>query len=165
MYGTGKTGDDQRVELVLDIAVPNTETAALRPLMVQIHGGGSKKGSRIGFGKDLFDRAAQRGWVVASIDYRLMGDDPLPRPQMQEMLDAMGDDASDPDQYRAAVAAVEVYPRPHSAPPQYGAGGDCGVVLFWLAEPAASSRGWDKRRLAVGVAAAFGIFLLSLGNR
>ena len=65
----------------------------------------------------------------------------------------------------AAVAAVEVYPRPHSAPPQYGAGGDCGVVLFWLAEPAASSRGWDKRRLAVGVAAAFGIFLLSLGNR
>lgn len=65
----------------------------------------------------------------------------------------------------ATLAAVEVYPRPHSAPPQYGGSGECGVVLFWLAGPSASTRGWDKRRLAVGAAAALGIFWLGLGRR
>ena len=33
--GTGGTRNDQQIELVLDTALPNTDTAALQPLMVQ----------------------------------------------------------------------------------------------------------------------------------
>ena len=84
VFGTRRTRNAQQVELLLDIAVPNTEIDNLRPLMVQIHGGAFKWGSRIGFGNGLFNRAAQSCSVVASIDYRLMGDDPLSGPQIQE---------------------------------------------------------------------------------
>ncbi|HJP26162.1 MAG: alpha/beta hydrolase, partial [Verrucomicrobiota bacterium] len=82
-------------------AVPDTETDGPRPLLVHIHGGGFTEGSRW----PQWDWAA-RGWVAASIDYRLAGDDPLPGPRVQRFFDAVGGKSA-PAVHRSVIAAVE----------------------------------------------------------
>ena len=101
VYGTGGTLDGGQVDLLLDLAVPDTETDGPRPLLVHIHGGGFTEGSRW----PQWDWAA-RGWVAVSIDYRLAGDDPLPGPRFQGFYEAIGG-AESPARYRSVVAAVE----------------------------------------------------------
>lgn len=80
------------VDLALDLYEPAGDTAAARPLYVWIHGGSFAIGGRDGIleqtvGQDY----AQRGYVVASISYRLCDD---------FTLDAMT------DAYEDAAAAV-----------------------------------------------------------
>jgi|GEM_PF-635902 len=101
VYGTGGTLDGGQVDLLLDLAVPDTGTDGPRPLWVDIHGGGFTEGSR----NPQWGPAA-RGWVAASIDYRLAGDDPLPGPRFQGFYEAIGG-AESPARYRSVVAAVE----------------------------------------------------------
>jgi acetyl esterase/lipase len=101
VYGTGGTLDGGQVDLLLDLAVPDTETGGPRPLLVHIHSGGFTEGSRW----PQWDWAA-RGWVAASIDYRLAGDDPLPGPRVQGFFDAVGGKSA-PAVHRSVVAAVE----------------------------------------------------------
>jgi acetyl esterase/lipase len=101
VYGSGQTVSGGRVDLLLDLAVPDTETDGLRPLMVHIHGGGFTGGSRW----PQWNWAA-RGWVAASIDYRLAGDDPLPGPRVQGFFEAVGGKSA-PAVHRSAIAAVE----------------------------------------------------------
>ena len=93
--------DGGQVDLLLDLAVPDTETDGPRPLLVHIHGGGFTEGSRW----PQWDWAA-RGWVAASIDYRLAGDDPLPGPRVQGFFDAVGGKSA-PTVHRSVIAAVE----------------------------------------------------------
>jgi acetyl esterase/lipase len=85
----------------LDLAIPDTGTDGPRPLFVHIHGGGFIQGSRW----PQWD-AAKRGWVAASIDYRLAGDEPLPGQRVQGFFDAMGGESSSARD-RSVVAAVE----------------------------------------------------------
>ena len=101
VYGTGGTLDGGQVELLLDLAVPDTGTDGPRPLWVHIHGGGFYEGNR----NPQWGPAA-RGWVAASIDYRLAGDDPLPGPRFQGFYEAIGG-AESPARHRSVVAAVE----------------------------------------------------------
>jgi len=101
VYGSGQTVDGGRVDLLLDLAVPYTKTDGLRPLMVHIHGGGFTGGSRWPQWN-----WATRGWVAASIDYRLAGDDPLPGPRVQGFFDAVGGKSA-PAVHRSVVSAVE----------------------------------------------------------
>ena len=101
VYGSGETIGGGQVDLLLDLAVPDTETDGPRPLLVQIHGGGFTEGSRW----PQWDTAA-RGWVAASIDYRLAGDDPLPGPRVQGFFDAVGGKSA-PAVHRSVIAAVE----------------------------------------------------------
>ena len=101
VYGTGGTLDGGQVDLLLDLAVPDTETDGPRPLLVHIHGGGFVGRSRW----PQWDAAA-RGWVAASIDYRLAGDDPLPGPRVQRFFDAVGGKSATAV-HRSVVAAVE----------------------------------------------------------
>jgi len=103
-YGSGATVDGPPVDLLLDLFLPDTGGLGLRPLAVYIHRGAFVVGSRAGPG--FYKEAAQRGWVVASIDYRLRDDNPLPGPRMQKMLDALGGPSSSA-LYRSVVAAVE----------------------------------------------------------
>lgn len=57
--------------LRLDLYVPGTPApAGGRPLLVAIHGGGWRGGSRVDYGA-MIARFAQAGYVVASVDYRL----------------------------------------------------------------------------------------------
>ena len=101
VYGIGGALDGGQVDLLLDLAVPDTETDGPRPLLVHIHGGGFTEGSRW----PQWDWAA-RGWVAASIDYRLAGDDPLPGPRVQRFFDAVGGKSA-PAVHRSVIAAVE----------------------------------------------------------
>jgi predicted esterase len=101
VYGTGGTLDGGQVELLLDLAIPDTGTDGPRPLLVHIHGGGFARGSRW----TQWD-AAERGWVAASIDYRLAGDEPLPGQRVKEFFDAIGGESSSARD-RSVVASVE----------------------------------------------------------
>ena len=101
VYGTGGSLDGGQVELLLDLAVPDTGTEGPRPLWVHIHGGGFYEGSR----NPQWGPAA-RGWVAASIDYRLADNNPLPGPSFREFYEAIGG-AESPSRHRSVVAAVE----------------------------------------------------------
>jgi predicted esterase len=101
VYGTGGTLDGGQVELLLDLAIPDTGTDGPRPLFVHIHGGGFQTGSRW----TQWD-VAERGWVAASIDYRLAGDEPLPGPRVKPFFDAVGGKSSSA-RNRSVVASVE----------------------------------------------------------
>ena len=101
VYGTGGTLDGGHVELLLDLAIPDTGTDGPRPLLVHIHGGGFQRGSRW----TQWD-VAKRGWVAASIDYRLAGDEPLPGSRVKPFFDAAGGESSSA-RHRSMVASVE----------------------------------------------------------
>ena len=101
VYGTGGTKDGGRMELLLDLALPDTGTDGPRPLLVHIHGGSFTTGSRW----PQWD-AAERGWVAASIDYRLAGDEPLPGQRVEKFFYAIGGESGSARD-RAFVASLE----------------------------------------------------------
>jgi len=101
VYGTGGTLDGGQVELLLDLAIPDTGTDGPRPLFVHIHGGDFVQGSRW----SQWD-VAEKGWVAASIDYRLAGDEPLPGPRVKPFFEAIGGESSSAHD-RSLVASVE----------------------------------------------------------
>jgi len=59
--------------LLADVYSPTGDTARLRPLVIFVHGGGFVGGGRglSQFSGIIFDALVRRGYVVASIDYRL----------------------------------------------------------------------------------------------
>ena len=67
------------IDLYLELFTPDGPNVPFKnPLMILIHGGGFKSGTR--FSQDLIEICedmAQRGWVCTSIDYRLLGDLPI----------------------------------------------------------------------------------------
>lgn len=106
VYGQGEVdGGGAFDDLLLDLYVPNVEGQDRFPLVVTIHGGGFNGGSKA---KTAFvaNQFAQRGYIVASINYRLSGDDPVPSSRVQAIYDVIGG-ASAPAQARAAVAAMD----------------------------------------------------------
>ena len=62
------------------------------------------------------------------------------------------------------IAGIELYSRASAAPLQYRGTGECGVVLYWTEEPAASTRGWGVKRIAIGVGMIAGVLLLGLSR-
>lgn len=76
VYGASLSPDGGEVELVLDLFEPAGEPRDPAPAaFVLIHGGGFRKGSRTDQNIVAIARAlAARGWIVASIDYRLLRD-------------------------------------------------------------------------------------------
>ncbi len=84
-YGRGVTRRGAKA-LLLDIYRPAAACSTLKPLVVLIHGGAFRRGSRDeppwpGFAADL----AAAGYVAASIGYRLHGDQPVPSQPFVEM--------------------------------------------------------------------------------
>lgn len=76
LYGFGSTGNPAsgEIELVLDLYQP-TAPPVPRPAMIFIHGGSFETGDKSDF-TSLARGFASRGYVAASISYRLLGDDP-----------------------------------------------------------------------------------------
>jgi hypothetical protein len=62
------------------------------------------------------------------------------------------------------IAGIELYPRASAAPFQYRGTGECGVVLFWIEEPAASSDGWGLKRIAAGVGMIVGMLIVGFSR-
>lgn len=77
VYGSGLTNGGAKT-LLMDIYQTGETCDTLRPLVLIIHGGAFARGSKTSSGWD--DRARDavgRGYVAASINYRLIGDNPV----------------------------------------------------------------------------------------
>lgn len=70
VYGQAVDHQGVTIDLLLDLYLPPDDTASPRPLIVYVHGGGFSSGSRSSF-EPAAIQYARRGFVVASIDYRL----------------------------------------------------------------------------------------------
>lgn len=73
IYGKNTTQGGKEISLQLDVYQPTGDTLAQRPLIIFIHGGGFRMNNRttiqsLGF----LQKLAKSGFVVASIDYRLI---------------------------------------------------------------------------------------------
>ena len=131
-YGRGQLDGDS-TPLTLDLYQPSSESESPRPLIVMIHGGGFIAGSSA----DMADHAhqmAERGYVVASISYR---------------LNASEGDAAEPfltmaEEGLAAVNPGEVPPASAVA----AAMEDAARALNWLSDNAGAF-GIDNSRIAI----------------
>ena len=106
VYGQGEVdGGGTFDDLLLDLYVPNVPGQDRFPLVVTIHGGGFNGGSKANTAF-VAHQFAQRGYIAASINYRLSGDDPVPSSRVQTLYDEAGGAAA-PAQVRAAIAAMD----------------------------------------------------------
>ena len=108
VYGQGEVdGGGSFVDLHLDLYEPQDTEQTTHPLVVVVHGGGFSGGSKSqGNVVEWAQGFAARGYLVASIDYRLMGMNPVPSTRLQPLYDsfrAAGGDA----QVLAAVSAID----------------------------------------------------------
>ncbi|NNE75291.1 MAG: alpha/beta hydrolase, partial [Acidimicrobiales bacterium] len=90
VYGQGAIdGGAGTQDLLLDLYIPDTDPAdGPLALMVMIHGGGFTGGSKTsGNLVASAQQYASRGYLVASINYRLGGSDPLPSSAVQPIWD------------------------------------------------------------------------------
>lgn len=72
-YGSAQNVNGKTEELLLDLYSPGLiDTASKRPLMIFIHGGGFQSNTKSGAYPNLIcNGLAKRGYMVATIDYRL----------------------------------------------------------------------------------------------
>lgn len=71
-YGQNLNLNGNNVNLLMDIYQPSGDVAAIRPVIVFAHGGSFIGGSKTdAYAVDFCTRFAKRGYVTASIDYRL----------------------------------------------------------------------------------------------
>jgi acetyl esterase/lipase len=77
--------------LELDLYLPQTDGPA--PVIVHVHGGGWRRGSRREplpvLGADFYDSLTEQGFAVAAIDYRLSGEARFPAP-LDDVRTAIG---------------------------------------------------------------------------
>src|SRR5204863_9190461 len=77
--------------LELDLYLPREDGPV--PVIVHVHGGGWRRGSRRHplpvLGADFYDRLAAQGFAVAAIDYRLSGEARFPAP-LEDVRTAIG---------------------------------------------------------------------------
>jgi acetyl esterase/lipase len=123
VYGQGQVNRPSpgAFDLLLDLYEPVTKSNHRRPAVVVIHGGGFAGGSRLSPDFATISRAlAERGFVVANIDYRVIPQDPVPSERVAPVT------AATPDVpiFVAAVAAVD----------------DTLTALDWLQEHAGQLR-------------------------
>jgi len=72
VYGQNMSWDNQNVSLAMDVYTPSGDTVGARPLLVFVHGGSFIGGVRNDpFMRDLCISFAKRGYVTATVSYRL----------------------------------------------------------------------------------------------
>jgi len=93
-YGQNTTFSGNLVNLKMDIYLPDGDVATKRPIIIMAHGGSFLLGDRATM-STYCEYYAQRGYVAASIDYRLYDGPLFPFPDSTKLLDvvikAMGD--------------------------------------------------------------------------
>jgi acetyl esterase/lipase len=109
-YGSAPDLQGNPVALKLDLYQPSGDTAARRPAIVWVHGGGFAVGSKRS-GRNFATSFARRGYVVVSIDYRLLvppgcGGEIDPRPECEVAALAAQHDAQAAVRWLRANAAM-----------------------------------------------------------
>src|SRR5947208_12751042 len=135
------------VTLGLDVFKPAGDTVTNRPVIVWVHGGGFRTGTKAAT-TTVASEYAQRGYVTVSIDYRL---DPGNRCQ-----DVQDGKITDPDELAAETARCEraIFAAQHDAQ---------AVVRFVRAHAAAN--GVDPGKIAVGGFSAGAVTALDVAYR
>ena len=127
-YSTGSTGNPASgsIDLCLDLYEPTgTNLPEKRPVMVFIHGGAFIAGTKGAITiRNLCESFTRRGYVCASIQYRLIGDDPTYEPGPAPNLRAV---------YRSINAASQ----------------DAAKAIRWLRQNAATYH-IDPTRIGIG---------------
>lgn len=136
VYGSAPDASGTPVDLKLDLYRPTGDTVAQRPAVVWVHGGGFSKGDKAS-GANFATYFAQRGYVVVSINYRL-----LAPPSCGGELDPA------PECEAAAIEAQH----------------DAQAAVRWL-RVNASTYGVDPNRIAVGGGSAGAVTSLLVGWR
>ena len=93
-YGEGTTFNGEFQELFLDIYEPEGDTETLRPLIILAFGGSFIGGERDDMAF-LCEAYAKRGYVAATIDYRLYDGPLFPIPSGEDMTDVVIKSISD----------------------------------------------------------------------
>lgn len=108
VYGRGQVnGGSALADLKLDLYAPQGTGQAQLPLVVVVHGGGFASGSKTQSNVVSWARAfAGRGFLVASIDYRLSGANPVPSSRVRPLYDAVLAGGATAQEI-AAVAAID----------------------------------------------------------
>lgn len=98
-YGFNYDSKNNPTNLLMDVCQPKDDTAALRPLMIFVHGGsfigGSRRDQRIDLNSEYF---ARKGYVTANIEYRV---------QQNTLIDPILDFAETDNWYQAITRAVQ----------------------------------------------------------
>lgn len=90
MYGRNINQQGKTEELLLDVYEPESDAETNRPLIILAHGGGFIFGDKSEF-TQLASYFARAGYVVASINYRLLDFNPSAREIRQGILEAVYD--------------------------------------------------------------------------
>jgi acetyl esterase/lipase len=108
VYGQGEIGGGGTfTDLKLDLYSPQDTGQTELPLVVVVHGGGFVSGSKTQQNVVSWSKAfAARGYLVASIDYRLAGTRPVPSARVEPLREFVVSQGGDP-QSLAAVAAID----------------------------------------------------------
>lgn len=116
-YGTGRVMLPQEANkaLLLDIYLPNEQNAknlinseGLRPGFFIIHGGGFNKGTKAQSSLvKIAKTMARKGYVVASIDYRVGPENPIISDEFAALLQSSKKQKSKPVDKEKAIAALE----------------------------------------------------------
>lgn len=109
VYGQAIDEFGQLETLRLDVYQPSGDTLSERPVVIFVHGGGFTGGSKTSpAAVDYATRMAKRGYVSASINYRLREDGYPPEEQAQVVLDAQHDAQAAVRWFRANAAAYDI---------------------------------------------------------
>ncbi|MEX2159353.1 MAG: alpha/beta hydrolase [Dehalococcoidia bacterium] len=109
MYGQAIDEFGQLETLRLDVYQPSGDTLSERPAVIFVHGGGFTGGSKTTpSAVDYATRMAKRGFVTASINYRLREAGYSPAEQAQVVLDAQHDAQAAVRWFRANAAAYDI---------------------------------------------------------
>lgn len=133
-YGRGATQNGD-IPLRLDIYQPEGECTSARPIVLLVHGGGFRSGSKSGaIFVSFAEQMTERGFVVMSADYRLLDDNPIISAafdQLRPDIEAIQPDES-VERINSILAATE----------------DIATALTWI-EQTASEQCVDIDRLGV----------------
>jgi len=112
VYGQGAVNDGSTLrDLTLDLYIPDIPAPPVginqMPLMLMIHGGAFISGDKADYTVvPAAQEYAQRGWLVASINYRLISDNAVPSSRVQALYNYVGGASASPRD-RTAVAAID----------------------------------------------------------
>ena len=160
-YGEAPDLQGNPVDLRLDLYQPAGDTVARRPAMVWIHGGGFTAGDKAsGAAKATY--FARLGYVVVSINYRLLspdgcGGDREPPPICEQAVEAAQHDAQAAVRWLRANADTYRIDPDRIAAAGSSAGGVTSLVMSWRGRPEEAGNsgnpGYPSRvRAAVSIA-------------
>jgi dienelactone hydrolase len=143
VYGNAPDAQGNPVDLELDLYLPRGDTVDSRPALIWVHGGGFTAGDKAS-GASRATFFAQRGYVAASINYRLLsengcGGDPTPPPECEQAAIVAQHDAQAAVRWFRANAGTYGIDADRIAMAGSSAGAVTSLLVDWRREDTGSS--------------------------